>query len=59
MTHHKRSAITCDNTTGCTEVVINDGPSARHIAKATGWITIRSRNGRTVDLCPAHKDGPR
>jgi hypothetical protein len=59
MTHHKRSAVTCDTTTGCNEVVVDDGPDARRYAKAAGWITVRSRDGHTIDLCPAHKDGPR
>lgn len=58
MTHHKRSAVTCDNAAGCANVVIDDGPQARQFAKAAGWVETR-RNGRTTHLCPAHKGGPR
>lgn len=56
MSHHKRSAVTCDNTARCGEVVIDDGPDALRVAKARGWVRAR-RDGRTIDLCPAHKGG--
>lgn len=55
MTRHVWTSITCD-TEGCTDAVAETTPNARRVAKAQGWVLVR-RNGHTVDLCPAHKNG--
>lgn len=56
MSLHIRTAITCDHSMGCKEMVLDDDKNARRIARAQGWVLVR-RGGHTLDLCPAHKNG--
>lgn len=55
MSLHIRSAVACDDQK-CAEVVVDDDRYARRVAARQGWVRAR-RDGKTLDLCPVHKNG--